>query len=48
MVYWQQALETVVHKITEKDTFKQELCVKFTKLQGGDEVSTATTGGTQF
>ena len=45
MVFWQQALEAVVHKITAKEAFEQELGIKFAEPRGCEGVGGAAAGG---
>ena len=45
MVFWQQALEAVVRKITAKEAFEQELGIKFAEPWGCEEVDGAAVGG---
>ena len=43
VVRWQRALETVIHKIIEKEMLERDLGIKFTEPRGCEGV-----GGAQF
>ena len=45
MVLWQQALEAVVHKITVKEAFEQDLGIKFAEPWGCEGAGNAAAGG---
>ena len=45
MVFWQQALEAVVRKITAKEAFEQELGIKFAEPWGCEGVGDTAAGG---
>ena len=45
LVFWQQAREAVVHKITVKEAFEQELGIKFAEPWGCEGAGGTFVGG---